>query len=177
MTYRHFKKLTKYLHTNDIEEEKLTTVEGFDVLQKVRPVLDIMEHFHKKYRPGRELVDGGFQGTSPYQTNKPTKWGFKVWGLATPHGYVLRGNIYLGKKEIRNKGMLLENQVVIHLLDGGGTATVWYDNRYICVLLTNSDPKENVSVLRKTGNERLAISCPVSIVNYTKFMARVDRAD
>ncbi|KAG8237947.1 hypothetical protein J437_LFUL016292 [Ladona fulva] len=39
MTFRHahthsdipsFKKLTKYLHISDIEEEKLTTVEGFD---------------------------------------------------------------------------------------------------------------------------------------------------
>ncbi|KAG8231126.1 hypothetical protein J437_LFUL010452, partial [Ladona fulva] len=34
MTFRCFKKLTKYLHISDIEEEKLTNVEGFDVLQK-----------------------------------------------------------------------------------------------------------------------------------------------
>ncbi|KAG8237527.1 hypothetical protein J437_LFUL016504 [Ladona fulva] len=136
--------------------------------------------------------------------------------LNTPHGYVLGGNAYLGKKEIRNKETLLGNQVVINLLGGylglhhhvyfdsffssvnlkgrpeilvrgefkyfqssGVTATVWYDNRYICVLSTNSDPKESVSVIRKTGNdnERLAISCPNSIVNYTKFMGGVDRAD
>ncbi|KAG8237948.1 hypothetical protein J437_LFUL016293 [Ladona fulva] len=53
----------------------------------------------------------------------------------------------------------------------GVTATVWCDKRDICELSTNFDPKESMSILRKTGNgnERLAISCPVSIVNYTKF--------
>ncbi|KAG8235976.1 hypothetical protein J437_LFUL017912 [Ladona fulva] len=107
MTFRRFKKLTKYLHISDIEEEKLTTVEGYDVLQKVRPVLDIIDNFHEKYRPGRELVVDeamvAFKGRhhiKQYIKNKPTKWGFKVWVLATPQGYVLRGNVYLGKKKL-----------------------------------------------------------------------------
>lgn len=83
-----------------------------------------MENFHKKYRPGSELVVDeamvAFKGRhhiKQYIKNKPTKWGFKVWVLLTPQGYVMRENVYLGKKEVRNKEMLLGSQVVMNLLE------------------------------------------------------------
>ncbi|KAG8240206.1 hypothetical protein J437_LFUL018122 [Ladona fulva] len=61
------------------------------------------------------------------------------------------------------KSFTLKRGEFKYFQSSGVTATVWCDN----------------SVLRKTdnGNERLAISCPISIVNYTKFMGGVDRAD
>ncbi|KAG8224394.1 hypothetical protein J437_LFUL016397, partial [Ladona fulva] len=98
--------------------------EDYDVLQKVRPLLTVMDTFHHKYNPGHELVLDepmvAFKGRhykEQYMKGKPTKWGFKIWILASPHGYVLQGNVYLGKKEKRNKDMLLGSQVVINLLE------------------------------------------------------------
>ena len=82
-----------------------------------------METFHQKYKPGRELsVDEAmvaFKGRhyiKQYIQGKPTKWGFKVWVLASSHGYVLQGNVYLGKKDNRHCEMFLGTQVVMNLM-------------------------------------------------------------
>ncbi|KAG8239658.1 hypothetical protein J437_LFUL019355, partial [Ladona fulva] len=209
-----------------------------------------MDTFHHKYNPGRELVIDeamvAFNGRhyiKQYMKGKATKWGFKIWILASPHGYVLQGNVYLGKKEKRNTDMLLGSQVVLNLLEkqlglnhhvyfdsffssvglmnilydnktyacattrptrkewptelkfpkklklkrgeskrlqrGKVKATVWHDNRNICMLSTNWDPNSSVSVPRKTGigNKQIKIPCPQSVMLYTKFMGGVDRAD
>ncbi|KAG8229529.1 hypothetical protein J437_LFUL004935 [Ladona fulva] len=192
--------------------------------------LAVMDTFHQKYNPVRELVIdeamvalNGCHYRKQYMKGKPTKWGFKIWILAW-------GNVYLGKKEKRNKDVLLGNQVVMNLLEkqlglnhhntlydtktyacattrptrkdwptelklpkklklkrgeskslqrGKVTATVWHDNRNICMLSTNCDPNTSVSVSRKTGieNKQIKIPCPRSVMLYTKFMDGVDRAD
>jgi len=46
---------------------------------------------------------------------------------------------------------------------------MWQDKR---VLSTNSDPRADGSVTRKTekGNEEIEIACPQTVINYTKHM-------
>ncbi|KAG8228744.1 hypothetical protein J437_LFUL009612, partial [Ladona fulva] len=250
MTFSRYCQITKYFQKSDISLEKYPKDEDYDVLQKVSPLLTFMDTFHHKYNPGRELVIGeamvAFKGRhyiKQYMKGKPTKWGFKIWILASLYGYVLQGNVYLGKKEKRNKDMLLGSQVVINLLEkqlglnhnvyydsffssvglmntlynnktyactttrptrkewptelnfpkklklkrgeikslprGKVTATVWHDNRNICMLSTNCDPDSSISVSRKTGvgNKQIKIPCPQSVMLYTKSMGGVDRAD
>ncbi|KAG8222113.1 hypothetical protein J437_LFUL002109 [Ladona fulva] len=123
MIFSRYCQITKYFHISDISLEKNPKDEDYDILQKVRPLLTVMDTFHHKYNPGRELViDEAMVAfkvchyIKQYLKGKPTKWGFKIWILASPHGYVLQGNVYLGKKEKRNKDMLLGSQVVINLL-------------------------------------------------------------
>jgi len=66
MTLKRFKKLEKYLHTNDEEERPDQQSADFDILYKARPALDLMDKFKQAYVPGCELaVDKamfGFKG-------------------------------------------------------------------------------------------------------------------
>jgi hypothetical protein len=49
----------------------------------------------------------GFKGKftlKQYLPGKPTKWGIKAWGTAdSSNGYLLKCDIYKGKKETRDK--------------------------------------------------------------------------
>jgi hypothetical protein len=60
-----------------------------------------------------------------YMPDKPTKWGMKPWGMANNKARHLKYKIYsyLGKKEVRNSQLLLEEQLVI------GTTK---DYRWLC---------------------------------------------
>ena len=59
------------------------------------------------------------------------------------------------------------------------TAVVWQDKRVVLLLSTNSDPRTDGSVARKTreGNEETEIPCPQAVINYTKHMGGVDVSD
>jgi hypothetical protein len=59
------------------------------------------------------------------------------------------------------------------------TAVVWQDKRVVLLLSTNSDPRTDGSVTRKTGkgNEEIEIVCPQAVINYTKHMGGVDVSD
>ena len=50
------------------------------------------------------------------------------------------------------------------------TAVVWQDKCVVLLLSTNSDPRIDGSVTRKTGkgNEEIEIACPQAVINYTK---------
>ena len=58
------------------------------------------------------------------------------------------------------------------------TAVVWQD-KHVVLLSTNSDPRKDGLVTRKTGkgNEEIEIVCPQAIINYTKHMVGVDVSD
>ena len=58
-------------------------------------------------------------------------------------------------------------------------AVVWQDKRVVLLLSTNSDPRTDGSVTRKTGkgNEEIKIACPQAAINYTKHMGGVDVSD
>jgi len=59
------------------------------------------------------------------------------------------------------------------------TAVVWQDKRVVLLLSTNSEPRTDGSVTRKTGkgNEEIEIACPQAVINYTKHVADVDVSD
>jgi hypothetical protein len=59
------------------------------------------------------------------------------------------------------------------------TAVVWQDRRVVLLLSTNSDPRTDGSVTRKTGkgNEETEIACPQAVIHYTKHMGGADISD
>ena len=59
------------------------------------------------------------------------------------------------------------------------TVVVQQDKRVVLLLSTNSDPRTDGSVTRKTGkgNEEIEIACPQAVTNYTKRMGGVDVSD
>jgi len=58
-------------------------------------------------------------------------------------------------------------------------AVVWQDKCVVPLLSTNSDPRIDGSVTRKTGkgNEEIEIACPQTVINYTKHIGGVDVSD
>ena len=58
------------------------------------------------------------------------------------------------------------------------TAVVWQDKRVVLVS-TNSDPRNDGSVTRKTGKgkEEIEIACTQAVITYTKHMGGVDVSD
>ena len=125
MTLKRLKILGQYLHLNDEEERPDQQSADFDILYKARPALDLMTEFTQAYIPGCELaVDEamiGFKGRfflKQYLPGKPTKWVIKAWGLGdSANGYLLKCDIYKGKKEIRQQDLLLGEQVVLQLTE------------------------------------------------------------
>ena len=59
------------------------------------------------------------------------------------------------------------------------TSVVWQDKRVVLLLSTNSDPRTDGPVTRKTGksNEEIEIACSQAVINYTKHMGGVDVSD
>jgi hypothetical protein len=59
------------------------------------------------------------------------------------------------------------------------TAVVWQNKRVVLLLSTNSDPRTDGSVTRKTrkSNEEIEIARPQAIINYTKHFGCVDVSD
>lgn len=119
MTYKRFSIISKYLHVSS----PTTSENCSDVLQKIRPILDVTKQFTAVFQPGCEIsVDEamiGYKGRlcfKQYMPMKPTKWGIKAWVAAeSESGYVLKINIYTGKSENRDKNLLLGEQVVLDL--------------------------------------------------------------
>lgn len=138
MPYQRFRKISQYFHMNNDELMAPRDSVEFDVLHKVRPAVDVIKKFSVYYKPDRNLaVDEAmikFKGRhyiKQYMPNKPDKWGIKVWCLCESQtGYLVTGNIYLGKKECLNKDYLLGEQVVLNLLKD-------YENMYHHVYFDN----------------------------------------
>jgi hypothetical protein len=109
----------------------------FDILYKARRALGLMDKFTQTYMPGCELaVDEAMIGfkerffLKQYLLGKPTKWGIKAWGLAdSANGYLLKCDIYRGKKEIRQQDLLVGEQVVLQLTEYfWGKWHIYFDN-------------------------------------------------
>lgn len=123
MTRRRFQLISKFLHLTDEEEKPIDNCIDSDILYKVRPAINIAEHYEKYFLPGRELsIDEAmikFKGRlhfKQYMPAKPIKWGIKVWVIAdSSTGYVLGLQVYLGKKADKNEDFLLGEQVVLDL--------------------------------------------------------------
>jgi hypothetical protein len=115
MTLKRFRKLWQYLHLNSQENGPGLQDENFDILYKARPVLELTEKFKMLYMTGRELaVDEAMIGLKgrfilkQYLPEKPTKWGINAWGIAdSSNVYLLKCDMYKGKKETRDKDLLL----------------------------------------------------------------------
>jgi hypothetical protein len=125
MTLKRFRNLGQYLHLNRQDNRPGPQDENFDILYKARPVLELTEEFKILYTLGHELaVDEamiGFKGRfilKQYLPGKPTKLGIKACDIAdSSNGYLLKCDIYKGKKETQDKDLLLGEQVVLHLTE------------------------------------------------------------
>ena len=125
MTSRNkFDSLLTFLHLVDEDTEKTLRDDG-DKLLKVRSLNDHLQLKCKQlYQPNREVSINERMVRSEarfslrqYIRNKPTKWGFKLWGLCdSRNGYTSDFSVYRRKHGEVRSGNGLRYNVVVSLM-------------------------------------------------------------
>lgn len=139
MTVNRFGWLLTNLHLNDNSAIPRPGDANYDKLFKLRPFLSkVAENFEKNFQPSEIMaVDESmikFKGRSSlrqYLPNKPIKRGYKVWVLADKTGYMLKFEIYTGKKHDKVEKHLGERVVKNLVQDMSGKShRVYFDNYF-----------------------------------------------
>ncbi|XP_015113011.1 piggyBac transposable element-derived protein 3-like [Diachasma alloeum] len=154
MTHERFSLIQKYLHLADNCQMPPPDSPNFDLLYKVRPILNLAQKFKTVMNPQRGLaIDEAmiaYKGKFPtrqYMRDKPDKWGFKMWAIAeSKSGYMLDISPYLGKKEVVRKELLLGEQVVLQLSEAFRDIYyhIYFDNFFTSVFLMEELLKYNI---------------------------------
>ena len=154
MSRDRFRNIATYLHLNDNDTAVPRGQQGHDQLHKIRPLLSaVQNNIRTQFNPGMNLaIDEAmvaFKGRSflkQYLPSKPTKWGFKIWGIAdSDTGYLSDISVYTGKRDKPSKHGL-GHDVVMSLAER-------YFDRYHHVYFDNlfsSIPLELKLLKRKT---------------------------
>ena len=140
MSRDRFFTILRFLHLVDSTKQKKKGEQGYDVLFKVRPIVDHFSAvFSKYYQPSRTLsIDEMMIGTRcrisflQYMPKKPTRFGIKVWVIAEAKtGYVLDFAVYTGAMD-NDKKTPVGQKVVLMLMEQyqGKGHCLFVDNFY-----------------------------------------------
>ena len=123
MTKTEFLECKRYLHLADNN-----ALNSSDKFAKVRPLINaINEQCILNYQATQQTSGDkamvpyfGKHGTKEYAHDKPIKFGFKLWVMATPLGYCIQFCPYAGKdsilREYENIGLDVDASVVANLV-------------------------------------------------------------
>ena len=131
MNRARFMNILTALHLCDLEQDRVNEIhkarkEPYDPLFKLKPLMGELQLACKSYFvPGQNIsVDErmvafkGRIGMKQYIKDKPTKWGFKLWILASSDsGYTCKFQVYTGKR-LTPTANGLGYDVVMGLMDG-----------------------------------------------------------
>lgn len=178
MTRTRFMNILRVLHLCDYEQDNINEVhksrkEPYDPLFKLKPLMDELQLACKAYFVPKQNISidermvafKGRIGMKQYIKDKPTKWGFKLWILASSDsGYTYKFQVYTGKR-LTPTTHGLGYDVVMGLMDGLFTQGyhLFCDNFYsspkLCsdlfekgCFLTGTIRKNRVGFLRNLGN-------------------------
>ena len=131
MNRARFMNILTALHLCDLEQDKVNELhkarkEPYDPLFKLKPLVNDLQLACEAYFvPGQNIsIDErmvaykGRTGMKQYIKDKPTKWGFKLWILASSDsGYTYKFQVYMGKRLTPTTNGL-GYDVVMTLMDG-----------------------------------------------------------
>jgi Transposase IS4 len=166
MSRNKFESIKQYLHLAD----NCNLHEG-DKAGKVRPFYDMLNTklnqfgvHHKHLSVDEQMLPYfGMHSAKMYMRNKPVKFGFKFWVLASSNGYPYHVILYTGKDSTRQEGDSLGSQVVTQLLkivEYPECHTITFDNFFTSLeLLTTL--KETGFAATGTIRENRLRDCPL----------------
>ncbi|KAK6173089.1 hypothetical protein SNE40_016615 [Patella caerulea] len=118
--YKRFEELVKHIHLADN-----TKLDHSDKMAKLRPLIDRLNVNFLKLWPASQNVNVdesmisyyGRHSSKQFIQNKPIRYGYKVWCLNTPPGYLIQYNPYrgVGTDDIRPE-LGMGGSVVVDLL-------------------------------------------------------------
>ena len=108
MTRNRFEEIMKYIYFYDPND-----IEQGDKCAKVRPMMEMINKLFLKYKPSEKLADvdeamvpyyGKYGGSiKQAMRQKPVRFGYKVWCLNYPNGYLVAFDVYQGSRGKSNK--------------------------------------------------------------------------
>lgn len=139
-----FEEIFRYLHVVDNDQ-----IDKSDRLAKIRPLLDKLNDLFMIYAPiEKDLsIDEsmipyfGRHGCKQFIRNKPVRFGYKAWVLATKLGYCIHTDIYMGKNDTFDPKLGLGGSVVMNLTSKLRESypetpfSVYFDNFFNCPTL------------------------------------------
>ena len=178
MTRNRFDEIMKYIYCYDPDE-----ADEADKCAKVRPLIEKLNELFMKYRPTEKKADVdesmvpyfGSYGASIKQAmrQKPVRFGYKVWCLNYPSGYLLAFDVYQG-----SKGQNTDYKDVFGV--GGGNVLslidhfpeheplhLFLDNFFTSILLLEEMNKRNIFVTGTFRKDRVG-DCPLSSMKSAK---------
>lgn len=187
MSVNRFEEILRYLHFAD--NYKLNQD---DKLAKVRPLFSMLNEKFVKYWVPEENLDVdesmapyyGHHGAKQFIRGKPIRYGFKVWCLNTPNGYLVQMEPYQGAGTVQMRPNLgMGGSVVMELasvLSDTGLSdsltpeqhfSIYFDNLFTSPALLTELKKEGfdgTGTLRANRTE----SCPLESVDSMKKKPR-----
>ena len=134
----------------------------YDVLNKKIKELGIL---HDNVSIDESMVPyRGRHSCKQYIKNKPVKFGFKLWVLASSTGLPYDVRIYEGKGSV-DKGTLLGVNVINNALDACATTAgkhVFFDNFFTLIPLIENLKKKQIKATGTIRDDRL-MGCPYRI--------------
>jgi hypothetical protein len=128
MARNRFELLNSFLHFADVNDYIPRGEEGYDPMQKIRPILDIVDPTYLNvYCPGQKIcIDETmikFKGRlyfKQFMPAKPTRWGIKQFALSeSKTGYLLKCLTYTGQSTFPTvPGVGMTEQVCVGLCEG-----------------------------------------------------------
>ncbi|KAF7647749.1 hypothetical protein LDENG_00167310 [Lucifuga dentata] len=123
----------------DEQNQTKKGTDQYDPLIKIKPFYDeLLSSCKSFYQPNRQIAIDEKMVAAKYMKGKPTKWGYKLFGLADSlSGYTWNFFVYVGKRgSVSNKGLSYDS--VMSLLDLPQLGTgyrLYVDNFYTSPLL------------------------------------------
>ena len=162
------------------------TLDPTDRFAKVRPIFDILNQQSKKYMPQTEFLSVdeimvpyfGPHGDKQYIRGKPTRFGFKFWGLCNDGGYIRHVEPYCGESTLIEKtGLGQGPDVVLGLANKGNLppgTDLYFDNLFTSIPLLE---KLGEKGLGGTGTMRQNRLGPIPINKKKEVEKDWDRGD
>ena len=144
MSRNRYQRINQFLHVCDDRFAVKKGDDGYDPLQKMRPVIEHLKtKFSNSYSPSKNLsVDEAMIGYTgrlafkQYMPMKPTKWGIKTWEICdSQNGYCLNFDVYTGSKNTKSSERGLGFDVVTNLVEPyyGKAHHIYFDRFFTSV--------------------------------------------
>ncbi|XP_061677877.1 piggyBac transposable element-derived protein 3-like [Syngnathoides biaculeatus] len=175
--YERFEELLRHLHFADN-----TKLNRDDKMSKLRPLIAMLNERFLQFWPCTQSinVDGlmvpyyGRRSAKQFIQNKPIRYGYKIWCLNSPSGYLIQYEPYQGAGTVKSFPELgTAGSVVIDLLSElpAKRFNVFFDNQFTSIPLLEELKQKGMhgtGTLRQNRTQK----CPLNEVNKMKKQER-----
>ena len=159
MSRNRFEKIHQFLHFNDNMK-----MDGSDRVFKMRPLLNHLNScFFRFFQPLTKTYSldeamepyYGHHSMKQFIRGKPIRYGFKLWCLTSPQGYLVKFFPYTGSDKILGKpvGVSVTEKLCIGFIPQG--SCIYMDNYFTSLSLMDTLTQENLFAIGTIRSDRV----------------------